>query len=248
MASTAQALVRLVRFWWVTALLAVVGALIGLGYALLTPETYVSKAYVVVVAEDPAESTTAVSYAQTYARTVLQGDVIGAAASSGQISGTDLRRHVQASGSPDAPVIEITGSADTAARSAELANVMAGGLVSTANDRTASTRMRLTVLSAASPPSEPSSPRPFFDVAVGTAAGTLLGGLAALTGTDRIPTRPGRGQNRDGERTAWNSMPPTDSSTPAPWTGRVPADKVRTNHVEGLPHDPGPTAQWPEPR
>jgi capsular polysaccharide biosynthesis protein len=191
MGSTAEILRRLINLWWPTVLLAAVGALVGLGYAFVTPATYVARAYVVVVAADPTESAEAVSYAQTYARVVPQGDVINAAAKGGNASATDLRRNVQASSSPDAPVIEITGSSGSPGHAADLANLMSAGLVSTANQHSSSTRMKLTILSPASPPDRPSSPRPMINLAVGAAVGILLGGLAALTGLDRFSDRNG---------------------------------------------------------
>jgi hypothetical protein len=45
--------------------------------------------------------------------------------------------------------------------------------------------MRLTVLSAASPPDSPTSPSPALNVAIGVAVGTLLGGLTVLARTDQ---------------------------------------------------------------
>lgn len=213
MASTADILNRLAHLWWRTALLAVIGGLAGLAYAVLTPATYIARAYVVVVSEDPTESAEAVSYAQTYARIATQGDVINAAVAAGGTSAGELRRDVQASGSPDAPVIEITSSSRNADRAADLANLMAGGLVSTANDHRSRTRMKLTVLSPASPPDGQSSPKPVLDVAVGAAAGILLGGLATLIGADRASTHAGRTRTQRGSPAAPPQQPPDEVTT-----------------------------------
>ena len=109
--------------------------------------------------------------------------------SAGQVSAEELQRAVRASSSPDAPVIEITGSASTARRSADLSNAVANGLISTANQRSADTRVRLVLLSPALPPSAPVSLRPDLDTAVGAAAGLVLGGLALLARPGRV--RPG---------------------------------------------------------
>ncbi len=183
MAGKAQIMTRLVR-WLLLGLVTALGALAGLGYVLLSHPVYTAKAYVLVVAQNPGDSTSAVSYAQAYARIAGQGEALNAAAaaSNGAASVSELRSQVRASTSPDAPVIEVTGSAGSARHAADLANLVAIGLVNTANDHSADTRMRLTVLSAAIPPADPASPRPALDIAVGAAMGLLLGaGRAPVT-------------------------------------------------------------------
>jgi capsular polysaccharide biosynthesis protein len=193
MASTAETLSRLVRRWRPTVLLAALGALVGLGYALFSQPVYAAKAYVAVVAQDPADST-AVSYAQAYARIGVQGATLAAAAdaSNGAASPGELQRSVRTSSSPDAPIIEVTGSAASPRHAADLANLVADGLVHTANDHSADTRMKLFVVSAATPPADPVSPSPVLDVAVGLAVGLLLGGLALLAGVGRTGADPGQ--------------------------------------------------------
>jgi capsular polysaccharide biosynthesis protein len=217
MATLAETLNALVRRWWLIGLLTLVGSLAGLGYALLSPATYTARAYVVVVAQTPGD-TTAVSYAQAYARIAGQGEVLSAAASAGNgaASPTELRRDVHAATSPDAPVIEVSGSAGSARHAADLANLVANGLVSTANDHGSDTRMKLSVLSAAVPPTDPVSPQPVLDVAVGAATGLLLGGLALLAGAGRTA------QAEPGRRTAT----PADQTPPPPDRHGEPADGV----------------------
>ncbi len=173
------------RRWWLAVALAVAGGLVGYGYGALAHPTYVAKAYVVVVAQDPTDTTSAVNYAQAYARIMSQSDVVDAAAraSGGRVAAAQLRTRVQAASSPDAPVIEVSAAAGTAPRSAELANLMANSLVTTGNRQSSTTRVKLALLSAAGPPGAPASPRTVLDIAVGAAVGSLLGGLVALTGT-----------------------------------------------------------------
>lgn len=175
-----------VHRWWPVGLLVVLGALAGLGYALLRQPVYAANAYVVVVARDSGDNT-AVSYAQAYARIAGQGDALVAAVqdSNEQISATDLQRAVRASSSPDAPVIEVTGSGYPARRAADLANLVANALIRTANQHSTDTRVRLILLSPALPPRTPVSPQLAVDVAVGAAAGLLLGGLALLGRSSR---------------------------------------------------------------
>jgi hypothetical protein len=117
---------------------------------------------------------------------------------------------VQASVSPDAPLIQVSAGTGDAVGAAALANAVAGELVSYGNARSADTGVRLASFSQALPPSAPSSPVPFLDVLVGAAAGLLLGGLATLGATTRTPGpaaplppphRPsGRPRNRPPER------------------------------------------------
>ena len=176
MAGTSHRLGR----WWLIGGLMVVGALAGVAYGLLRPPVYEAKAYVVAVSSESGGGSAAVSYAQAYARIADQEEVFASAADYGKAAPDELRRSVRASSSPDAPIIEITGSGRPASRSAELANMVANGLIDSANRTSVDTRVRLVLVSAAAPPATPSSPEPLLDVAVGVAAGLLLGGLVLL--------------------------------------------------------------------
>lgn len=185
----------LARRWWLTAALAVLGGLAGLAYGALAPPTYTTSAYVLVVAQNPAESVAAVSYAQTYARLAQDGAVVisAASASQGTVSVSDLQRSVRVSASPDAPIIEVSGSAGTPRRAADYANLVADGLVRTGTAQASNTRMNTILVSAARPPAGPSSPQLALSVAVGTAVGFLLGGLLFMI------RRPGGGTPGTGQ-------------------------------------------------
>lgn len=200
------------RRWGLLALLTVLGAVIGLAYALIRPPEYTAKAYLAVVAQTPGDNS-AVSYAQAYARIASQGDALQTAAdaSAGSASVEELRRSVVAAASPDAPVIELTGAADSAERAANLVNLVANGLTTTANTHTADTRVRVVPLSAALPPADPTSPQLPLAVAVGAAAGLLLGGLAFLTGGERkLPQGAGGPQSAE----ATSSEPSGTANSP----------------------------------
>jgi len=255
MASTAETRIRLIRRWLLLGLLAALGALAGLGYALLSHPVYTAKAYVVVVAQNPGDSPAAVSYAQAYARIAGQGEALNAAAtaSNGATSVSELRNQVRASTSPDAPVIEVAGSAGSARHAADLANLVANGLVSAANDHSADTRMKLTVLSAAAPPADPTSPQPVLDVAVGAAVGLLLGGLAVLAGVGSTtaqpspaqpsPAQPSPAQPGPAEPTAPDGTEPAEG-TAIPdmrrWTGRAPVSLHGTGTAPAPRQTAGP--------
>src|SRR5512139_483991 len=188
----------LVRRWWLVVLLALIGAGGGVAFGLLQEPVYRAEAYAVVVA-DNKDTEIAVNFAQAYGRVIDQSEILEQVASTvGRTSAARLRSGVQASTSPDAPLIEITGSARTAARSAAIANAAVDALVVYANEHATETGVRLASFSRAAPPASPASPRPLLYGAVGAAAGVLIGGLAILAGIGR----PG-----DGSRTGSPSVP-----------------------------------------
>ena len=242
MAGITELLTQLIRRWWLTVVLVALGAFAGLGYAQLSEPVYEAKAYVVVVAQNPGDSTSAVGYAQAYARIAGQGGALDAAASTGAATVEDLSRQVRASTSPDAPVIEITGSDDSAARAADLANLVADALIRTANRRSAETRMTLTLLGEAVPPADPVSPRPVLDVAVGAATGLVLGGLAVLAGAGR--TNPRRTAPDPPQSAAADpSVPPNGtaaSGVPRP-IGRAYVSAAAARPVDMFKRDAQPT-------
>ena len=237
--------------WRLMALLIVLGALGGFGYTLVREPVYAAKAYVVVVSQNSNDST-AVSYAQAYARIASQGDALAEAVnqSNGRVTPTEIRRAIRTSSSPDAPVIEITGSANPASYAADLANFVANGLISTANRNSADTRVKLVLLSAAEPPTDPASPRPTLVVAVGAATGLLLGGLALLGrasrgGTERAGEGPGPTQPigidlpQQRRYSAKASVAPVPPPVRPDWpNGSVPNGSNGTgNYYGGASHD-----------
>jgi uncharacterized protein involved in exopolysaccharide biosynthesis len=209
------------RRWWLAAALAVLGGLLGLAYAALAPQTYTATAYVLVVAVRPGDGTSAVSYAQAYARLAWQAEVVGPAVnnSRGSVTVNDLRNSVRASASPDAPVIEVTGSAGTAQLAADITNLVANSLVSAGRAQARNTQMNLVLLSPAYPPPDPSSPQSTFSVAVGVAVGLLLAGLVFLT-------RPG-GDARGGRGTDHASRPRPDLVHHGQLDGTDVSDRVK---------------------
>jgi len=185
-------------------LLTLSGAIGGMAYALLTPSVYVANAHVIVVPQSDADISTAVNYAQAYARIATEGQTLDAAAtgSKGAISRRELQENVRASSSPDASVIEITASATTASRAADLANAVARGLQDTGNRRTSDTRVRLAIFNEATAPMDPAAPQPLVDIAVGAALGLLVGGLWVLTSAGRSTDFIERLQHAAGAMTA----------------------------------------------
>ena len=243
MARNTALLIGPLRRWWLPAVATLVGMLAGLVYALLATPSYVSRAYVVVVPDDPSAQASAASFAQAYGKMSLQGPVVARAVRAGRgvVTADELRTSVQAATSPDAPVVEVTGSADTAVAAATRANLMANSLVGIGDTRAKATRMRLVILAPANPADAPSSPDATLSVAVGGAAGLLLGamGYAAGLGRRREP-----GPSRD-ER---GSRPPGPAG--AGRAGRDPGswDPGSRNPAERAGWDParaGPGRRFP---
>jgi capsular polysaccharide biosynthesis protein len=177
-----EILKHLVRRFGLLVLLTVIGAIAGAAYAGLKTPTYQAKAYVVVTAE-AGEGPAAISFAQAYGRVATKGPAAERAAAT--LGGTRELNQVTASTSPDAPVIEIIATHTNAARAAVVANAVAQGLVDFAATRKTETRVGMSMLATAAAPTDPSSPKPPLEMAVGAAAGLLLAGLAALAGVGR---------------------------------------------------------------
>ncbi|MER7751872.1 Wzz/FepE/Etk N-terminal domain-containing protein [Kitasatospora sp. NPDC097643] len=172
---------RLVRRWWPVALAVPLGAVAGAGYAVVSPPSYAANSYVLVVPQNPGESATAVNFAQAYGRLAGQPQVLAVAAAETGHSRAELETLVHGTTSPDAPMIEITGTGRRAQEAAQTADAVARSLVAFANTSSKETSVRLVPLAPAAEPDKPSTPSARLDVAVGGAAGLLLGALVMMT-------------------------------------------------------------------
>jgi capsular polysaccharide biosynthesis protein len=174
---------RLVRRFGLLLLLTAIGGGAGATYAAVKTPTYTAKAYVVTIGAG-AEPIVALNYAQAYGRIATTGPIL---ATAGQTLGADRSglSRVTASTSPDAPVIEITATGPSPSRTADVANAVATSLIALGDTRKGETRVGLAMLAAATPPARPTSPKPPMELAVGAAAGLLIGGLAVLAGVGR---------------------------------------------------------------
>ncbi|WP_338320648.1 hypothetical protein [Streptomyces lonarensis] len=161
------------------------GLVAGLGYGMLAPVEYEARGHVVVRASEGTDPAAVVGFAQVYGRIAAEPAVLSQV---GSLPGT-----VRASSSPDAPVVEITGTAGSPSAAAAVANAVAPALVAYGNEAEAMTGTRLAVLTEARPPSTPSSPPPAAAAGVGAASGTLLAALALLVRYHRREHRPARG-------------------------------------------------------
>jgi len=186
-----------------------VGFLGGLGYGLLKPPSYTATAFVLVVGQ-PDAGIAAVQFAQAYTRLAPLPETLAWSSKGLPPSERErARRNLQASSSPDAPLVRLTGTADTPVRAAEYANAAADALVRYGTAHQQETGVRVALMTQAEAPIAPSAPNLTMSVAVGTATGLLLAGLVAATGlTSHIR--------------AWREYMQAQQPTQAPKTAQVP--------------------------
>jgi hypothetical protein len=167
----------------------IAGALGGFAYGNLKSPTYSATSFVLVVGQ-PDAGPAAVNFAQAYARLAPRPETLAWSSKGMPPAVRERARHnLQASASPDTPLVRLTGTADTPVRAAEYANTAADALVRYGVAHQQDTGVRVALMTEADTPLTPSSPNLPMNVAVGTATGLLLGGLVAVTGiTARIRT------------------------------------------------------------
>lgn len=216
MAAPGEMLRRLLRQGALLVLLAALGLAGGAAYTLLRTPTYTAQAHVVVLAATPGDDATAVRFAQAYGRIATESAVLAQATTTARgMSTAELRRRVRVATSPDAPLVELTGTGRSAQEAANLANEVSQALISFGNARSGQTQVRLAAFAEASPPEGPSSPNPPLDLVVGAAAGLLVGGVAAMAG---VGLRPSRRTEEQGIRATAPA-----ASHPSETTGFLPA-------------------------
>jgi capsular polysaccharide biosynthesis protein len=172
--------------WWPVPALVFLGLAGGAGYSIAAPVQYSASAYVVAtvttsVSTPQGDTQLALGFAQAYARITGQGDVLVPAAESTGHTLDWLRSHVQSSSSPNAPIIQITGTDASPADAAAVANAVAKSLAGYGDARSTETRVSVSVFSEALPPDQPATPGLSVDMTVGAAAGGLLGLFSVLS-------------------------------------------------------------------
>ncbi|MFE7588202.1 Wzz/FepE/Etk N-terminal domain-containing protein [Kitasatospora sp. NPDC057512] len=228
---------RLVRRWWPVVLAVPLGAAVGAGYAVAADPSYAANAYVLVVAQNPGEATIATNFAQAYGRLAGQPQVLGVAAAETGHTRAELESLVHGTTSPDAPMIEITGTGERPQEAARTADAVARSLVAFANTSSKDTNVRLVTLSPAAAPDKPTTPSGKLDVAVGGATGLLLGALVLMPRRRGAPAAP--------EAVGSPATPPEPQ---APQAARVPEASAASAPV-AVPTTPRPRREEPaEPR
>ncbi|MFG3053903.1 YveK family protein [Kitasatospora sp. NPDC048239] len=211
----------LARRWWPVALAVPLGAVAGAGYAVVAHPSYAANSYVIVVPQTTGESATAINFAQAYGRLAGQPQVLAAAAADTGHTRTELEALVHGTTSPDAPMIEITGTGARPQEAVQAADAVARSLVAFANASSRETGVRLVPLAPAAEPDKPTTPSAQLDVAVGGAAGLLVGALVMMTrrrgtavGPQTAPA-PAPGAPQD----------PVTPTTPRPRSEEAPAER-----------------------
>ncbi|GAA4864407.1 hypothetical protein [Actinomycetospora straminea] len=165
----------------------IIGAAAGAVYYASVPRLFQASSYVAVTPILAQNTELATGFTQAYGRIATDPQVIDVASRASGSSAADLQRRVTAATSPDAPLIEIISTARDAGQSAREANAVAGAFVDFGNSKIADTGVRLSIFGRASAPTDPASAGVVACVAVGAAAGLLLGILALAAGADRYP-------------------------------------------------------------
>lgn len=217
--------------WWPLALCVLLGVGAGSAYGLLKEPEYAATGYVAVVPEGRADPAMAVGFAQAYGRIATSAAVLAAARAEPGVPPGALAGRVQAVTSPDAPLIEVTGTGTRAGEAAAVANAVARALTRTANTSATDTDVRLAVFAAAAPPSAPSSVSPALAAAVGGCAGGLVGGLLLLVRPSRRGTAAVPGVAVPGEAVPGVAAPdpePAPVPEPAPASARPRTPAART--------------------
>ncbi|MFB7910908.1 Wzz/FepE/Etk N-terminal domain-containing protein [Kitasatospora sp. NPDC059146] len=214
---------HLVRRWWPVALAVPLGAAAGAGYAVVSPPSYAASAYVLVVPQNPGEASTATNFAQAYGRLAGQPQVLTVAAAETGHTRSELESLVSGTTSPDAPMIEITGTGRKAQEAARTADAVARSLVAFANTSSRDTNVRLVTLAPAAEPDKPTTPSGKLDVAVGAAAGLLLGSLVLMTRRRGGPDGPGAAEAPTAPAPTGTAEPTGTPEAPAPAPAPDPA-------------------------
>jgi capsular polysaccharide biosynthesis protein len=167
--------------WWPLPLCLVLGAGGGGVYSAVTPSQYAAISYVVVSPSGgQTEPMGALGYAQAYGKIATDPMILADAERRAHLRHGTIRQGIQASTSPDAPMVQITATSSDAGQAAKNADAVAKALTHTAKTSVKRTGTRLTVLSDAVAPPTPVSPSPAVAVGVGACAGGLIGGLVLL--------------------------------------------------------------------
>ncbi|WP_314171367.1 YveK family protein [Streptomyces winkii] len=215
-----RAWLRRVPSWWPVPLCLVLGAGAGAAYSEATPAQYAAISYVVVSPSGGSEAAGALGYAQAYGKIATDPVILADAERRAHLRPGTIRDGIQASTSPDAPMVQITATSSNASQAAKNADAVAKALTHTAKTSVKRTGARLTVLSDAMAPATPVSPSATVAVSVGACAGGLIGGLVLLA----LP------QSR--RRTASAGAAPATHGAPTTAAATAPtataADHVRT--------------------
>lgn len=173
--------------WWPLPACALLGTACGLSYGVLKTPEYAATGYVVAVAAKGTDPAAAVGFAQAYGRIATSDATLTYARAAAGLPVSELRTRVGTETSPDSPMIAVTGTSDSPARAAAIANAVTDAVFVSSNAVSRNTGVSLALFSQAVTPKEPVSPSTPIAVAVGGCAGGLVGGLVLLVRPRRRP-------------------------------------------------------------
>ncbi len=169
MTRTGAHVTGLISRWWLPLSLAL-GTAGGAAYAWGVDTVYTADAYVVVVAQDdPAQ---AADFAAAYARVAGHSGLLTHDAAE--------RDSLSVAASPDAPLVRLTSTADSAPAAADRADRAAEALIAYANAHAVDTRVRLASFAGAFASARPSAPVPLVSMAIGACGTALVTGIVRL--------------------------------------------------------------------
>lgn len=166
--------------WWPLPACVLLGTVCGVSYGLLKGPEYAATSYVVAVPAKDSDPAAALGFAQAYGRIATSDSTLAYARVAAGVPARELRDRVETETSPDSPMIAVTGTSDTPAEAADIANAVADAVFVSSNQVSKNTGVSLTLFSQAISPDEPVSPSLPVGAAVGGCAGGLLGGLVLL--------------------------------------------------------------------
>jgi len=164
----------------VIAMLPVLGALLGLGFAVTAQPSYTAHAYLLLTNATKGADASAVNVAQATARIATNPSVVSTGAGDNTLNAAAQRGDLTATASPDLPLIDLAATASSASASALLANQFADRVKQHLADFPDLADVRVGVFAAASDPTRPTSPNLLVDVGAGAALGGLVAGLVYL--------------------------------------------------------------------
>ncbi|MEV1048105.1 lipopolysaccharide biosynthesis protein [Streptomyces sp. NPDC049916] len=173
------ALTRLPQ-WWPLPVCAIIGTASGLSYGVLASPQYEATSYAMAVAEDETDPTAALGYAQSYGRLVTSDATLSYAQGAAGEPMRELRSQVRSETSPDSPMIAVTGTSEDRHKAADIANAVIEAVIVSSGHVSKDTGVKLIKFTHAMTPEQPVSPSVPLGMAVGAAAGGLLGGLVLL--------------------------------------------------------------------
>jgi polysaccharide biosynthesis transport protein len=185
---SSDVLLALVRGFWLILLGVVLGAGLASLVSQLVPPVYRSEVQLLVVStadEPPLDTTSLVTYAQTYSELATSPEVVGKVVSeTGIVDPQRLDEVVTTEVSTSAPLFAIVASDRDPDNAAELANAI-GSTIENRDNLARDTGFRANIIGKAVPAEQPTWPNLVLNIAVGAGMGLLLGVIAALIWNDR---------------------------------------------------------------